>query len=354
MIRGEMVSAPYRKILISGASGSLGKQLLYELVRRGVRPIALVRKSSNTEYIDSLSIEKRTADLCRDVHLEKLLEGIDAVIHTAAWVNFRRDSLPQFAEINTRAAAALFRASQAAGVRRFVHVSTVAALGAGPRAVANDISHRHKSAPLDETIGFNLSHLRIPYIMTKHAADIELAELAKTGSTELVTVHPSIIVAPSRTGDDRTKATRMFSHVVMPDLPNRINLVDIRDVTPGIIAALDKGRPGEKYLLAGDNISVRDLILAASSILGKSPHLVRLPRIVLSSASRLAVLMGKLLGRDKISFYPDIVRLLDYDWTYSSMKARRELGYNFRSIHVTLDQLLTNRFVGTWQMPVKP
>ncbi len=354
MRRSGTVSVAYQKILISGASGSLGKQLIYELVRRGVRPIALVRTSSNTEYIDSLSLEKRTADLCRDGQLEKLVEGVDAVIHTAAWVNFRRDRRAQFAEINTAAAIALFRAAQAAGVKRFVHVSTVAALGAGPRVAADDISRGRKAILLDETWGFNLTHLRIPYIMTKYAADVELAELAGTGSTELVTVYPSIIVAPSRTGDDRGKATRTFSRLIMPDLLNRVNLVDIRDVAPGVIAALDKGRPGEKYLLTGDNITVRDLILAASSILGKSPHLVRLPRVVLNCTSRLTVLFTRLLGREKVSFYPDLVRLLDYDWTYSSMKARKELGYNYRSIHVTLDELLSNRFVGTWQMPVGP
>ena len=348
------MSVAYPKILISGASGSLGKQLIYELVRRGVRPIALVRKSSNTEYVDSLSLEKRTADLCRDGQLEKLVEGVDAVIHTAAWVNFRRDSLAQFAEINTTAAAALFRAAQATGVKRFVHVSTVAALGAGLRVAGDSVRWGHQAALLDENCKFNLTHLRIPYIMTKHAADVELAELAKAGTTELVTVHPSIIVAPSRTGDDRGKAARMLSHLMMPDLLNRVNLVDIRDVAPGVIAALDKGRPGEKYLLTGDNISVRDLILAASSILGKSPHLVRLPRVVLNCTSRLAVFFARLLGRGKVSFYPDLVRLLDYDWTYSSMKARKELGYNYRSIHVTLDELLSNRFVGTWQMPVEP
>ena len=78
-----------QKILITGASGSLGKQLVYEFYRIGVKPICHVRETSNTGYIDSLKLEKRFADLRNREHLAKLVEGVDSVIHTAAWVNFR-------------------------------------------------------------------------------------------------------------------------------------------------------------------------------------------------------------------------------------------------------------------------
>jgi dihydroflavonol-4-reductase len=340
-----------KKILITGASGSLGKQLMYDLVRRGEKPVAHIRKSSDTTYVDTWGLEKRFADLRQKDELEQIVEGVDAVIHTAAWVNFRQDRLTQFTGINTFAPLELFQAAQRAGVKRFVHVSTVAAVAALPRSRNGSSPPPGIPALVNEQTPFNLSHLRIPYIMSKRAAEDELLKSARGGMTELIIVNPSIIVAPSRTGDDRGKATKKMGRFLMPSLPNRVNLVDIRDVTPGIIAALRKGRPGERYILAGDNISLRDLMLAVSSILGRVPHLVKVPRPVLNFAARCSLLFAKLTGKGKISFYPDLVKMLDYDWAYSSLKARRELGYTSRSIHITLNNLLNNNMVGTYAKP---
>jgi dihydroflavonol-4-reductase len=339
------------KILITGASGSLGKQLIYEFDQRGIKPVAHVRETSNTTFVDAVGLEKRYADLRSETEVEKLVQGIDSIIHTAAWVNFRKDQLAQFTDINTVAAVGLFKAAQQAGVKRFVHVSTVAAVAAFPRGNNNKSTVPHASSRVNEDAPFNLGHLRIPYIITKRAAEEELLKYASNVKTELVIVNPSIVVAPSRTGDDRGKASKKFPRFLVPDFPNRVNLVDIRDVASGVIAALYKGLPGERYILAGDNISVKDLVLSISSILGRVPHLIRVPRAALDFMARCSVTFNRLLGRKKISFYPDLVKMLDYDWAYSSAKARRELGYTSRSIHITLNDLLNNSFIGTYAKP---
>jgi len=138
----------------------------------------------------------------------------------------------------------------------------------------------------------------------------------------------------------------------MPEFSARVNLVDIRDVAPGVIAALEKGRSGERYILAGDNISAReDLVLMVSGILGKMPHLVRPPKRLLDFLARSSEFFRKLFGKSKISFYPDIVHLLNYDWAYTSKKARDELGYKTRSLFTSLNDLLSNNFTGTYMKP---
>ncbi|MBU8932501.1 MAG: NAD-dependent epimerase/dehydratase family protein [candidate division Zixibacteria bacterium] len=338
------------KILVTGASGSLGKQLLYELDRRGLKSVAHARESSDTRYVDSLGLEKRIVDLQDYDGLPALVKGIDVIIHTAAWVNFRQDCAEQFTEINTVAPCRLFQAAQKAGVKRFVHASTVAATAALPRKSDTINGRVGARLKISEDNKFNLGHFRIPYIITKHEAEIELEKLSTSGDTELVTVNPSIIVAPSRTGDDRGKALQTFSRWLMPDLPNRVNLVDIRDVAPAVINAITDGRPGQRYILGGDNVTVRELILAVSSILGKIPHLVRIPRWFLNLVATSSSSISKIRG-GKVSVYPDLVKLLDYDWSYSSMKARRELGFTSRSLVDTLNALLTNSFNGTYMRP---
>ncbi len=338
-----------KKILITGAAGSLGKQLCYQFNQMGIKPIAHVRESSNTAYIDSLNLEKRITDL-RDLNaLEKLLEGIDGVIHTAAWVNFRRDKLTQFTGINTFGASDLYKAARRVGVKRFLHVSTVGAIGAMPRKSTNgnlkDISW------VTEESEYNLGKLKIPYFMTKRAAEEELFRLSAEGGPELVVVNPTIIVAPSRSGDDRSLARKYFRWLIIPEYHNIVNLVDIRDLVPGIICALAKGRAGERYILGGENISLKDLALTVSAIIKKAPHLVHFPRPAVDFVARMAVVFNKMCGRGKISFYPDLVKMLDYDWAYTSRKARLELGYKIRSIYTTLEDLLSNDFVGTWLKP---
>lgn len=345
------MAAKYDNILVTGASGSLGKQLIFEMAGRGCKPIALVRQESDTGFIDRYGLDKRVADLRQDTELAEVVQGIDAIIHTAAYVDFRGDRLTQFTGINTFGAVNLFRAAQRAGVKRFVHISTVAAVGAWPRNNGSHDSPRSPRIRVDEEFDFNLDRLKIPYIMTKRAAEVEMAKIVGEAHTELVTVCPSIIVAPSRSGDDRGKALKRFGRFIMPRVPNRINLVDIRDVAKGVLAALQHGRAGERYILAGDNTTGRDLVLDISALLGRVPHLMRIPRGFLMALARFSAVWSRVAGKSKVGFYPDIVRLLDYDWAYSSMKARRELGYSNRSIHATLHDLLNNCFTGTYMKP---
>ncbi len=341
------------KILVTGATGSLGKQLLYELTKRGYRPIAQVRESSNTEYIDSLGLEKRVADVRMQPQLEQVVQGVDAVIHTVAWVNFRQDRFTQFTGINTFGATNLYQAAKAAGVKRFVQVSSVAAIGAVLRTNGDDPGHPNTLA--DEDHEFNLRHLQIPYILTKRAAEEELLKLAANGGPELVIVNPSIMMAPSRTGDDRGKAIKRFNHPLLPGMHNWMNLVDIRDVAPAIVTAMLKGRPGNRYILGGDNITQRDLILRVSAILKITPHVWSIPRglvdLVGWVAGKYHDFRSKSGAGHKVSFYPDIVKLLDYDWAYSSQKARTELDFKPRALFVSMKDLLSNDFRGTYLKP---
>ncbi len=337
-----------KKILVTGASGSLGSQLLFVLHKQGIKPIAHIRESSDTTYIDSLGLEKREADLRRKDKMSALMDGVDLVIHTAAFVNFRQDRLTQFASINTIGAVDLFNAASKAGVQRFLHVSTIAAIGA---------IKRKENLPLledlysNEKTEFNLDHLQIPYIMTKHAAEVELRKAAKDSKTELVIVNPSIIIAPSQTESDRERALKLFGRFIFPQIPIRINLVDLRDVAPGVISALSMGANGERYILGGDNISVKEFALSASAELGKIPHLVRIPRKFYDVTSRFSVMSRKMFGKSKISYYPDLVKMLDYDWAFSSKKAHEAFGYNWRSIHISLNDFVNGDMVGTYLKP---
>ncbi|MCB2230274.1 NAD-dependent epimerase/dehydratase family protein [bacterium] len=333
-----------KKILVTGAAGSLGGQIIRDLADRGLSPIAHVRVSSDTTQIDRLGLEKRTADLRNGRELLAIMQGIDAVIHCAALVEFRADRLTQFTGTNVMGALDMYEAARRSGVERFVHVSTVGAVGARPRNGAP--AGAHEREPLTEEHSFNLDHLRIPYIMTKRAAENELLKVTDPASPELVIVNPSIILSPTFGGPDLATVRTYFNRLWLPDLDNLLNLVDVRDVSSGTIAALRKGRPGHRYILAGDDIEARELVLMVSHLVGKTPHLVRIPRSVIDLAARLSFFWARLSNRGRIGFYPDLVRMLDFDWTFSSEKARHELGYQSRALLVSLSDLLSSHSHG--------
>lgn len=327
----------YKNILITGATGSLGKQLCRELINQGIKPIAHCRGSSNTEYIKSLGLEIREADMRDPERLRQAVEGMDAVIHTAAIVNFRGDRLTQFTGVNMMGAIELYRAAGQSGVKRMVQISTVAAIGAVPK--------QKQAASLDESAEFNLGHLRVPYILSKRAAETELLKMAEESPTELVIVNPSIIVAPSRSGDDRSKAMELLSKPILPMVDNRINMVDQRDVVHGIMAALEKGQNRCRYILAGENISLPKLLDQVADRLGKRPFTFKPPKWIVMSAAQLNAFSGVLLNRPIRRLYPSLIRMLDYDWIYDSTLAQKELGFTSRPLAETLEDLLTNSWL---------
>jgi dihydroflavonol-4-reductase len=309
---------PESKILITGASGSLGQQIVYELIKAGIKPIVQVRPLSDCSYINSQGLEKRYADLRRKDQIAQLVDGIDYVIHSAALVDFRQDRLTQFVGINTMGALNLFNAAAKAGVKRFLHVSTVAAVGGIKRSTAGkDIDYML----VNEETEYNLGNLRIPYFMTKRAAEDELFKAAEDVDMELLMVNPSIIVAPSKKENEYEKVAKFFNKLIIPSIPIRVNMVDVRDVAAGTWLVLNKGEDGQRYILAGDNIKIRELALDVSALVGKIPHLVHFPRKFYDVTSRMWEVMKKVTGRSNILYYPDVVKLLDYDWAFSSRKA---------------------------------
>ena len=325
----------FEKILITGATGTLGRELCKGLLSAGNQLVAHCRPTSRRERIESLGLPLKTADLRRPDQLRDLVQGVDAVIHTAALVNFRGDRLTQFTGINTMGAVEMYRAARAAGVKRFLHVSTVAAIGA--------VLKRKSGLPLTEAAQFNLGHLRIPYILSKQAAEVELVQLAREGGPELVIVNPSIIAVPNRAKDDPSRPLAWLSGRFVPVTSNRLNLVDMRDLVPGIISALENGQNGQRYILAGENIPFDELHAEIRRRIDRRSFPVRLPRPLLMGAAHTIQLTKALFNRSNYRLYPDLVRLLDYDWVYDSTRARSELGFNPRPLRETLDDLLLNQ-----------
>lgn len=351
------------RLLITGASGLLGRQLVYELDRVGIRPVCLVRESSDITYLKSLDLEIRFADLRDSDALALAFAGIEWVIHTAALVDFRGDRLTMFTGLNSFGALASYRAAGSAsaasatgatgatgsagsaGVKRFAHISSVVGIGAVYRTGA-DI------APLTESAEFNLSHINVPYILSKRSAEDLLAAESEAGSEtagpELVTLNPSIVVAPSRHSSDRHRIDKLFGRKFIPTFPNHLNFVDLRDIAPAIINALVSGVPGKRYLLTGENLALTEILDIFQNLTGKTPRRVRIPRSALNLAAKFFSARHRRKSGGKLRLYPDLLKMLDYDWVYDSALAKSDLGFVSRPANETLGDLYRETFHGTF------
>ena len=276
-------------------------------------------------------------DLIEPSWLPKAVNGCDFVIHGAAKVSLRSGHIENMVKINVKGTRAVVNACRANGIKRLVHMSSIAAVGAST-----------DGTPLDETAPFNLSGFDIPYFDTKHESE-QIALRANDSDLETVIVNPSIMISPpdrKLTDGDRARIPKRIP--VYFDFG--VNLVQTEDVIDGTIKALERGRPGQRYILAGENVSSQRLVdLAAKYVNMKRPFL-KIPHSVLYLTALLTELLGsgyspikRLFPASKLN--RNLVRLAGMKFYYSSEKAKRELGYNPRPLEQSISEIVS-AFIG--------
>lgn len=311
-----------RNIAVTGATGFVGLHAARELHRHGASVRALVRATSNVQHLRADGIDCRPTSLDDVDDLHRQLAGMEIVVHAAGAVGFTNEWDTYF-RVNVQGTRNLLEASRHAGVRRFVHVSSIVAVGA-----------LETPTPLDESATWNLGHYRVPYVTTKRWA--EEAALAANGSDmDVVVVNPASVIGP----DDFTESEfgtllrRFWKRRLLFHFGGGNNFVDVRDVASGIRLAAERGRPGERYLLSGENVAYYAFFAEMARTAGRP-----FPRFCLPSA--LAPLIGYIEDRKQKRGRPILssaqAALMGLYFYYDNAKARNELGYQPRSLRQTL------------------
>ncbi len=302
-------------VFLTGATGFVGSNLARLLVDQGEELRCLVRPGNPAKNLVGVPFQKVEGCLEDEALLGEALGGVDLVIHAAALVSFERKDRDLLYRVNVEGSARVARLAREAGVSRFLHVSSVSAIGysEGPKV-------------LDEGSPYNFGCLKIPYCDTKRAAEeAVLIEVHK--GLDGVIVNPSSILGPG----DRRKAEGSLLQAVqkrrLPFLPpGGVNMVDIRDVLSGILLALEHGVRGERYILGGENLHGADLIRRIARIAQVPPPQHSLPRPLARAFSGFATLWD-FVHPMRPPLTPQILRLSTRYLWYSSQKAEREIGY---------------------------
>ena len=307
--------------LVTGANGFLGAAVARALLAEGQRVRALVRGGSDRRNLAGLDVEIAEGDLNDRGSLDAAVRGCEAVFHVAAdyrlWV---MDPAPMY-KTNVDGSVNLLEAAAAARVDGFVYTSSVAVLGINP-----------DRTPADETTPVTLGEMIGTYKRSKFLAEEAVARRAAELDFPVVTVNPSTPIGP---GDVRPTPTgRVILDAAAGRMPayvdTGLNVVHVDDVARGHLLALRFGRRGERYILGGQDLSLREILRIVGERTGRPASNVRLPHWAVYPIAAVGEAIALVTKREPRATL-DGVRMAKKHMYFSSAKAARELGYSWRA-----------------------
>lgn len=308
--------------LVTGGSGFIGRHVVSALCAGGAR----VRVLDTVPFEDDNTndVEVVSGSILDAGRVDAAMVSVRRVYHLAGiaklWSPDRRD----FDRINATGTATVMRVAAARGVARVVHCSTEAILL--PR-------HRDAGAPIDETAQPDVSDMAGPYTRSKLAAEQTVLTAVRSGLDALI-VNPTVPIGP---GDrNRTPPAAMLAMFLSGRSPAyldcMLNLVDVRDVAAGIVLAGERGRTGERYILGGQNITLRDLLSLLERMTSRSMPKRAVPGWLALATAAVAEWSADLVTGQTPAATIEGVRLALRSGPFDSAKARRELGYTTRPL----------------------
>ena len=313
------------KTLVTGANGFVGAHLCRRLVERGATVRALVRETSDTSALGGVPVEKVTGNILHPESVEKAAEGCEQVFHLAASVKFFTRDPEAMKAANTQGTRNVLAAARKAGVQRIVHTSTGAVLKRGPGG-----------SPADETM-LKSDHEAIgAYELSKLEADRVAMEAAKNGAPVVVVN----LTAPIGPGDAKPSPIGLtvlqFLKGKFPAYTGSgLNVVSVRDAAEGHCLAAEKGKTGERYIIGGENLSLKAFLDLLGELSGVPSPKVRVPYALTLIGGLMGELTGRLTGKEPLACMAS-VRMGKYPHYVKIDKAKQELGYSPGPIRETL------------------
>ncbi|CAM6089961.1 unnamed protein product [Calypogeia fissa] len=322
------------RVLVTGGSGFLGGRVILALVHASYEVQALVRKTSKVDGIPPL-VELVYGDI-RDLDsIVAAVEGCDVVLHLGALVGSWLPDQSQFCKVNVEGLKNVIEAvKRTPSVTKLIYTSSFFALGPSPA----------KGQVVDESQVHSGKNFSSEYERSKYLADIIARNAAKEG-LNIVMLYPGVIYGIGNLTDANVIAELMVERFTgrLPAYPgfgkDRHSFCHVDDVVMGHLAALEKCKPGERYLLTGDVYSITEVLNLAADLTNTSKPPFAVPLWTMTVAGYGFILWARLTGQRPV-ITPPAVDVMRKQWIYSHAKAERELGYKSRPFRENLAEML--------------
>ena len=310
------------KTLITGASGFVGAAVLRELLKKGHKVKALVRKSSVLDNLKNLDVEIVQGDLKDRDSLKKCLKDCKYLFHVAADYRLWVPKPEEIYENNVLGTENLMEEALNSEIEKIVYTSSVAVLG---KPINGDIANEKTPVNVSQMIGH--------YKKSKFLAEEKVKELYKTSKLPVVIVNPAAPVGPRDIKP--TPTGKMVLDAAMKKIPayldTGLNIVHVDDVAKGHMQAFNKGKLGERYILGGENLTLKEMLEIISILCGNKPPKIRLPRKPLYPIGYVFEIFARLFNIKNPMLTVDMIRMAEKKMFFSSEKAKKELNYKYKS-----------------------
>jgi dihydroflavonol-4-reductase len=307
------------RALVTGATGFVGAAIARALAAAGWQVRVLVRGGSDRSNLQQLAVEVVEGDLADLGSIERALDGCAGVFHAAADYRLGARDPKQLYRTNVEGTRNILNAARTARVARIVYTSSVATIG-----IASD------GAPGEERTPVALSNMIGHYKRSKYLAEEVVRDAARAG-VPVVIVNPSTPVGP---GDIKPTPTgQLVLDAACGRMPayvdTGLNIVHVDDVAAGHLLAYERGAPGERYILGGEDMTLQEILAQIARLVGRQPPRIRLPYAAVLPIAYLAEAFAKVSGRSgRVTL--EGVRMSRKRMFFSSSKAVNELGYRWR------------------------
>jgi dihydroflavonol-4-reductase len=321
---------PGDPVLVTGATGFVGSAVLRALVGRGAKVRVLARPAGDRRNLQGVPCEIVEGDMREPLSMAAALGGVRHLFHVAADYRLWSRMPSELREANVEGTRIVMEAALAAGVERIVYTSSVATLRAADAASAVD-----ETAPLAE--GEAIGAYKASQVAAERLVE---AMVAKRGLPAVI-VNPSTPIGPRDVKP--TPTGRMVVEAAAGRIPafvdTGLNLVHVDDVAEGHLRALEQGRIGERYILGGQNASLREMLAAIAGLAGRRAPTLSLPRAPLFPLAWAAEGLAQLTGKEPF-VTRDALKMAAHHMFFSSAKAEAELGYRARPYREALSDAL--------------
>ncbi len=308
------------KTLVTGATGFVGAAVARALIARGERVVLLARATSARGNIEGLDAEVVVGDLRDAVSLRAALRGAERLYHVAADYRMWAPDPREIIEANRVGTGNIMSEALRAGVSRIVYCSSVATLKLNGEG--RPVDETSPAAP-DQAIG--------AYKKSKTIAERLVEKMVAEQGLPAVIVNPSTPIGPRDIKP--TPTGRVIVEAASGRMPGYVdtglNLVHVEDVAAGHLAAMERGRIGERYILGGQDAPLGQMLGEIAALVGRKPPKLKMPRAPLFPLAYGAEAVARLTRKEPL-LTADALRMAKYRMYFSSRKAERELGYHAR------------------------
>jgi dihydroflavonol-4-reductase len=316
------------KIALTGACGHIGISIMEELQRRGHTVKALA--FNDTSYLEKKGIEFVKGHVNNREDIEKLLDGCDALIHSAAIISIDGDKRGTVRKVNVEGVRNVMQTALDKKLNRVVHISSIHAYHALP-----------KHEVLDENRRF-VDEKAFAYDQSKRDGQLVVKEMVAKGLPAIIVNPTSVTGAPENKLSYQGKAILDIYQDKIPAIfPGGFDWVDVRDISSTVCNALTMGRVGENYLLSGKYYTMRDIINIVSEVKGKKIKVPTIPVWAARVGLPFVRLGSKISGKEPLYTVESIDVLVNGNQNISHEKAKTELGHDPRDFKETVRDLIS-------------